>query len=209
MTNNEDFGLVVFRPSIYKFFRMARWKNVEKSVLDCGAGGENPPLALFSKHGYDSYGIDISEKQIGLAKEFATRYGLNLKLQKADMRDLPFEDETFGCVYSYNSSIHLTKADTKKAVNEMLRVLQKEGVLCINFLWYNNVDPSVGEEKEQGEFWGEEFGEEAVHSFFTEEETKEILASTKILYSEKIQYDYTFEDWGFHESSFVYVVRKI
>ena len=208
MKDENDFELTLFSPTINKFLRIIGWCKVDKKILDCGAGGEKPPLALFNKHGFETYGIDNSDKQLELARNFATKYGLDLKLSKADMCKLPFSDETFGCVYSYNSSIHLTKRDTKIAVDEMLRVLKKGGVLCINFLWYDNVHSSLGEEREPGEFWGKEFGEEAVHSFFTEEETLEILAGTKILYSEKIQYEYTFEDWGFNESCFEYVVRK-
>lgn len=208
MTEKNDFGLTIFNSTIYKFLRIIGWCNVDKKILDCGAGGETPPLALFNKHGFETYGIDNSDKQLDLAINFANKYELDLKLSKADMCKLPFDDETFGCVYSFNSSIHLTKKDTKIAVNEMLRVLKKDGVLCINFLWYDNVDPSLGEEREPGEFWGKEFGEEAVHSFFTEDEVNEILAETRILYKEKNQYEYSFENWGFHESSFIYVVRK-
>jgi ubiquinone/menaquinone biosynthesis C-methylase UbiE len=210
MAEMYDFSLITFRPTIYKFLRIAKWKKIEKGrILECGAGGDHPPLSLFSKHGYKAYGIDISEDALNQAKSFATKYSLDMEFSKADMRELPFEDEFFDLVFSYNSSIHLTKTDTKKAVKEMLRVLKKGGFLCMNFLWYNNVHPSLGKEKKHGEFWNMEFGEETVHSFFTEEEVEQILQSTKIIFKEKIQFKVLVEKDYFWESSFDYIVQKI
>ena len=209
MTEKDDFGQILFRPTIYKFLRIAKWKKPEKGrVLDCGAGGQTPPVALFYKHGYDAYGIDISENALTASDEFAARYDLDLKLSKGDMRELSFDNEFFDLVFSYNASIHLTKADTRKAVKEMFRVLKKGGLLCINFLWYNNVHPSLGEEKEQGEFWGMEHGEETVHSFFTEEETEQMIEGTKILYKEKSEMEVLVQGEYFRESSFEYIVEK-
>ena len=124
-----------------------------KKVLDCGAGGSTPPITLFAKHGYESYGIDNSDEALDQSREFLKKYNLNINLSKADMRKLPYDDEFFDIVFSYNASIHLTKADTKKAVTEMFRVLKPGGLLCMNFLWHNDVHPSLGEEKEPGEFW--------------------------------------------------------
>ncbi|MHA1197852.1 MAG: class I SAM-dependent methyltransferase [Candidatus Heimdallarchaeaceae archaeon] len=209
MPEKYDFSLTLFRPTIYKFLRIAKWKKPEKGiVLDCGAGGQNPPLALFCKHGYDAYGIDISDNALEEAENFAAIYDLDLKLSIGDMRELSFDREYFDLVYLYNSSIHLTKADTKKAVKEMLRVLKKGGLFCINFLWYNDVHPSLGKEKEMGEFWNMEHGEETVHSFFTEEETEQMLEGTKVLFKEKTQYDVLVREEYFSESSFEYIVEK-
>ncbi len=209
MTTENDFSLELFRPTIYKFLRMAKWKKPDlKIVLDCGAGGRNPPVALFSKHGYNTYGIDNSDEALDHAREFLKKHGLEVKLTKEDMRNLPFENEYFGLVYSYNSSIHLIKEDTAKAVKEMFRVLKKGGLLCINFLWHNNVHPSLGEEKNPGEFWNMEHGDETVHSFFTEEEVEKLLEGTKILVKDKIQSKIFFTEEYFWESSFDYIVQK-
>ena len=38
--------------------------NLEKTVLDCGAGGRRPPLALFYNDGYKTAGIEILDSQI-------------------------------------------------------------------------------------------------------------------------------------------------
>ena len=209
MSDNNDFSLAIFRSTIYKFLRIVKWKKPEtKKVLDCGAGGNNPPLALFSKHGYDAYGIDISESALEEAKEYASKHSLALKLSVGDMRNLSFADEYFDLVFSYNASIHLTKVDTEKSVKEMLRVLKRGGLLCINFLWNKNVHPSLGEEKNPGEFWNVEHGEETVHSFFTEEEVAQMLTDTKVILKEKIQVEVLIQDDYFRESSFDFIVQK-
>jgi ubiquinone/menaquinone biosynthesis C-methylase UbiE len=111
-------------------------------------------------------------------------------------------------VFSYNASIHLTKSDTKKAVDEMFRVLKKGGLLCINLLWNKDVHPSMGEEKESGEFWNKEHGQETVHTFFTEEEVGSLLKGTKILLKDKVQKKIFFTEEYFWESSFDFIVQK-
>ena len=208
MSNDDAFVLNLFRPTIYKFLRFAKHLKLQGKVLDCGAGGNRPPIALFSKHGYESYGLDNSQAEIKKAKEFIDKYRIEVELAEGDMRDIPFDDEFFECVFSYNASIHLTKKDTEKAVNEMLRVLKKGGILCMNFLWYDKVDPMLGEEKNPGEFWNKEHGEETVHSFFTEEEVEILLKGTKTIYREKIQMKVWFNERYFTESSFDYIVQK-
>ncbi|MFX0095295.1 MAG: class I SAM-dependent methyltransferase, partial [Candidatus Hodarchaeota archaeon] len=76
---------------------------LEKKVLDCGAGGARPPLALFRQRRYESYGIDISKKSIESANIFARKNHLKLNIQLGDMKAIPFEDESFSFVYTQNS----------------------------------------------------------------------------------------------------------
>ena len=51
---------------------------LEKTVLDCGAGGRYPPLALFHQHGYDAFGITEESTSV-LGKTTKTQ-----KLQRID-----------------------------------------------------------------------------------------------------------------------------
>lgn len=178
-------SFVIYPPSLYKFLKIAKEQNVEKTVLDCGAGGKRPPLALFYLHGFKTKGIDISDEQIKLAKGFEEVYEMELDIKKADMTDLPFPDESFGCVFTYNSSIHLTKSDTDKAIKEMLRVLKKDGLLYINFILNIEGRTSLGEEKEPGEFWMKIEGEDVVHSSYSDDEIDIYFKDTTIIFKEK------------------------
>ena len=58
-------------------------------ILDCGAGGPVPPLALFAQHGFEACGIDISEEHLEKANRFCEESGLDIHLQSGDMRKIP------------------------------------------------------------------------------------------------------------------------
>ena len=47
-----------------------------KRILDCGAGGVLPPVALFHQHGFDSWGIDTSDEQLDKARRYCRRHGM-------------------------------------------------------------------------------------------------------------------------------------
>ena len=157
-----------------------------KRVLDCGAGGRIPPLALFHQQSYDAWGIDISAEQIERARQLCEEQELQVHLHQGDMRRMPFADETFDYGYEHYSMCHLSKQDTARAVGEMRRVL-KQGGLC--FLGVMSMDcwPKSlwGEEREPGEFWGEEHGELTLHSMFIDEETKLLVSSWEVIAKEK------------------------
>jgi SAM-dependent methyltransferase len=158
-----------------------------KKILDCGVGGVLPPLTLFHQHGFDSWGIDISDEQIQKAREFCEKQGIQLHLRKGDVRQIPFEDETFDYVYEHYSMCHLSKQDTSGAIHEMYRVLKKGG-LC--FLGVISMDTwpksSFGEEREPGQFWGKEHGDElTLHSMFTDEEADQLVSGWEVISTEK------------------------
>ena len=183
----EKLNQTIFPSPIYTLLRYAEKYGVERAVLDCGAGGRQPPLALFSLHGYKTYGIDISNSQIDRANEFASQHHIELKIRKADMRSIPFNNNSFGCVYSWNSSIHLTKKDTEVAISEMLRVLKSKGLLFVNFIWNKGQGLDLGEERNPGEFWMTLDNEECVHSCFHESEVERIFEGLELLYKQKRQ----------------------
>lgn len=68
--------------SVYRFLWFCEKSELEKKVLDCGAGGILPPLALFNQRGYETHGVDISNTQVHKAKEFSNELGLDLNIIK-------------------------------------------------------------------------------------------------------------------------------
>ena len=156
-------------------------------VLDCGAGGPVPPLALFHQHGFEGWGIDASEAQLGRAKQFCEEQGIELHLRKGDMRRIPFEDETFDYVYEHYSMCHLSKQDTALAVSEMYRVLKGDGLAFLGVISYDSWPKSLfGEEREPGEYWGEEGGQGlTLHAMFTDREADELVSAWEVVSKEK------------------------
>ena len=156
-------------------------------VLDCGAGGPVPPLALFRQHGFEAWGIDASEEQLERARQFCEEQGIELRLRKGDMRRLPFEDGAFDYVYEHYSMCHLSKRDTALAVSEMHRVLKGGGLCFLGVISDDSWPKSLfGEEREPGEYWGEEGGHaQTLHAMFTEGEADELVSAWEVVSKEK------------------------
>ncbi len=163
----------IFRHSqLYTFLLYCSGKGLEKKVLDCGAGGPMPPLAIFSNLGYETHGVELDKKQIELAKGFEEKYGLNLNILEGNMLALPFEDELFGFAYSYNSIFHMSKNDVNKSIKEINRVLKKGGLAFINFASTQDNRATSGKKVRDGEYLQFEHGKEILHSFYSEFEAE-------------------------------------
>lgn len=151
-------------------------------ILDCGAGGRTPPLALFFEHGFDTWGIDDSDEQLEKAKQYCDEKGLRINFRKGDMRQIPFDDESFEYVYEHYSMCHLSKDDTAKAVSEMNRVTQKGGVCFLGLISTDSYPKSsYGKEKESGEYWMEEENGQVRHSMFTDKEADELVSGWEMV----------------------------
>ena len=158
-----------------------------RKILDCGAGGPLPPLALFQQHGFEAWGIDTSVNQLDHARQFCEQQSIELHLRTGDMRHIPFEDGAFDYVYEHYSMCHLSKPDTALAVGEMYRVLKPQG-LC--FLGVISMDcwpkSAFGQERQPGEYWvEEEGGGQTRHSMFSDEEADRLVSAWEILSKEK------------------------
>ena len=191
---------IVLRPNaipVYGFLSVINARQSQEEtlsggkILDCGAGGPVPPLALFHQNGFEGWGIDTSEEQLDRAREYCQEQGIELHLRKGDMRSIPFEGDTFDYVYEHYSMCHLSKQDTALAVGEMQRVLKGGGLCFLGVISADSWPKSFfGEEREPGEYWGEEGREEGgeeltLHSMFTDQEADELVAAWEIVSQEK------------------------
>jgi len=166
---------------LYTFLSYCNDSPLKKEVLDCGAGGEEPPLSVFYQHGYETRGIEISEKQLQRARQFCKTHSMELNISQGDMRKLPFENESMSFVYSYSSICHMSRNDVATAMKEMTRVLKKGGLCYITFCW------SEGEPKGPGEYPYEDDGERGIHSLFAEDEPDGYFSDYTVLRKEKTQ----------------------
>jgi len=176
-----------YPPSLYNFLRYAVSNPLEKKILDCGAGGPEPKLALFSENGFETYGIDISDDQINESIKFCEKQGIDLNIIKGDMRKIPFDSEFFGFVFSYNSIFHLSKKDTGGAIDEIFRILKKGGLCYLNFLSIDDRWFGEGEEKNPGEIITKEGDEIYLHSYYEDDDPDNYFDDFEIIYKEKIQ----------------------
>ncbi|MBY8992808.1 MAG: class I SAM-dependent methyltransferase [Candidatus Lokiarchaeota archaeon] len=176
----------VYPPSLYNYLWYIRSNPTGNRILDCGAGGCDPKLAFFLENGFEAYGIDISDEQIKDSEEFSAKNNINLNIIKGDMRKIPFDSGFFDYVYSYNSIFHLSKKDSRVAINEMHRVLKKGGLCYLNFLSVDDKWSKEGEEINPGEIITKEDDEEYLHSYYEDDEPDSYFDEFEIIYKEKI-----------------------
>jgi ubiquinone/menaquinone biosynthesis C-methylase UbiE len=92
----------------------------QKKLLEIGSG-VGGMLAFLYKEGYDIQGIDLRETLIDKSKKI---YG-NLPLSLVNSEILPFEDNSFDIVMSFDVFEHIPNSD--KHLSEVCRVLKKDG----------------------------------------------------------------------------------
>ncbi|WDV47801.1 class I SAM-dependent methyltransferase [Clostridiaceae bacterium M8S5] len=200
--------MIYRQTQLYRFLIYCNKADIEKKVLDCGAGGNCPPLGLFYEHGYETFGIELSEKQIEKANVFSKQHNIKLNMTKGDLRAIPFEDETFGVVYSYNTIFHMKKADIKTAIDEMKRVLQPEGLCYINFLSIDDFGYGEGQELGQGEFLQSEGEHEVIHTYFDINEAEKYFTDVDILAKEYRLYERIYEGNKIKQGYIEYIIQK-
>lgn len=125
---------VIWATPLYEFLRRCNASPLAKEVLDCGAGGSNPPLSLFYQYGYKTYGIEIAEGALTEAQRFCAENDMALNIIRGDMRSISFPSERFSFVYSYNAIDFMTKPDIAVSMREIARVLKSDGLCYVNFL---------------------------------------------------------------------------
>lgn len=111
-----------------KFLKKKEFTFKSIKVLDLGCGtGRNSNF--FAGLGADVVGIDISKTAIGLAKERAVEEGLNVSyILDTIGKNLPFEDNVFDIILDVTSSNSLDEKEREIYIEEVNRVLKKDGI---------------------------------------------------------------------------------
>lgn len=192
---------------LYRFIMYCNETGLEKTVLDCGAGGDCPPLSLFFDNGYKTCGIEMDLDQLEKANNFANSRNQILNLEQSDMRSLRFKDESFSFVYSYNSVFHMKKADVSISINEMKRVLKHDGLFFVNFLTTKDFRCGTGVDFGENQF--EQMDDyPVIHSYYEEMEPDKYFEDMEILYKEDRVLERIFEGQKIRQGFVDYIVRK-
>lgn len=102
-------------------------------VLDIGCGMGREAFCLYDK-GFKITAIDISEKVIKPAKQFALESKRNIEFLLTNGLDLPFENNTFDVVIIWSQTFGLFYEEENKIhiLKECNRVLKNNGVLSFS-----------------------------------------------------------------------------
>jgi SAM-dependent methyltransferase len=131
---------VIWATPLYEYLRQCQATDLHGAVLDCGAGGKEPPLSLFHQYGYQTYGIEIATTALDEASEFCRERDMRLNIFRGDMRRIPFASESFNFVYSFNAIFFMTKPDIARSMREVERVLARGGLVYVNFVSVDEPD---------------------------------------------------------------------
>ncbi len=115
---------------IFRNFPRTKPKN-EVKILEVGSGAGNN-LWFAAREGFSVTGIDGSQSAIDFSKKRFDEEKLEGDFVVGNFTKLPFEDNSFDIAIDRCSIVCVNFEDAKKAVDEVHRVLNKEGKFFFN-----------------------------------------------------------------------------
>jgi ubiquinone/menaquinone biosynthesis C-methylase UbiE len=101
-----------------------RWKRGKLLNLGCGHGADFLPF----KNDFELYGVDYSKGMLEQAKRFAHKHGFNASLTQADLRALPYANNSFEQSIAVATYHHIKGHSAQlKALSELYRILKPGG----------------------------------------------------------------------------------
>ncbi len=101
-----------------------RWHKGKLLNLGCAHGPDFLPF----KDSFKLYGVDFSDEMLKLARRYSLKFDFNVELSPADVRQLPYPDNSFDWAISVATYHHIKgKQERLKALNELRRVLKPGG----------------------------------------------------------------------------------
>jgi len=152
-----------------------------RHVLDLGCGvGRN--AVYLAKNGFDVVGVDVSASALRLAKQWVREENLkNVVFLQATMTSIPLDDAQFDAVISVSVIHHAVKRDIEKTVDEVYRILKRNGLFLANLTSVKDPRYGRGKKVEAGTFRTLEAFEEKrfeeLHHYFTKLEVSQLLAN--------------------------------
>jgi len=125
----ENFRYAI-EPEIFSFAQFTRFHG--KKVLEVGVGAGTDFLQ-WVRAGADAHGVDLTQEAIENVQHRLKLYGLSAQVQVADAEKLPYQDNSFDCVYSWGVIHH--SPDMPKCLGQLIRVTKPGGV--IKLMIYN------------------------------------------------------------------------
>lgn len=97
----------------------------------CGFGAYSLMLA---SNGFQVEGFDIAPTSVEITKQLLSKYGIDTEPYKvASVLDTGYDSGCFDAVTARSVLDHLTVADAKQALEELLRIVKNRGIVVVSF----------------------------------------------------------------------------
>ncbi len=115
------------KPTDDVYYLAHKWSEAGfHKILDLGAGLGRHSI-YFAKQGFEVSAIDISEYAMKHLKTWSEKEALSIDVQQGDIVSLPYEDNSFDCVFAYHTISHTDSQGIKRIIGEIYRVLKPGG----------------------------------------------------------------------------------
>lgn len=178
-------------------FLIKKYAKKNSKILDLGCGAGRTTFGFYELGYKNITGLDLSDKLIESAKQFATKQQINIEFVCGDACNLAeFSNNSFDIVFfSYNGFTNIpTKTLREQALNEIFRVLKNNGIYIFtahnrddskykNFWDNEKVLWSKGEQNKELEIFGDKIltddkNKKLFAHFYSINEMKEELKNT-------------------------------
>lgn len=114
-------------PCEESYYFCEKWQHEgRRSILDLGCGLGRHSI-LFAKKGFKVTSVDLSEYSIRHLREWEEREHLFIRSKICDIKQLPFSDNAFDCIFSYHVISHTDSVGIYHILDEIKRVLKPGG----------------------------------------------------------------------------------
>lgn len=126
-------------PSEESYYYAEKWRRENKRrLLDLGCGLGRHSI-FFHEKGFNVSACDLSEYGVEHLRRWQKENNISFPTAICDMKNLPFNDNSFDCIYAYHVLSHTDTEGFKQVLSEIHRVLSAGGEiffdLCSKDSW--------------------------------------------------------------------------
>ena len=121
-------------PSMESYYYANLWKKENKlRFLDLGCGLGRHSM-LFYDYGFKVTAVDITPYCLKYLRNWQIERGISFPVVEADMLNMPFEANSFDCIYAYHVLSHTNLEGFKKMFSDIYRILDTDGEIFFDVL---------------------------------------------------------------------------
>ena len=110
------------------------WKKENKlRFLDLGCGLGRHSM-LFYDYGFKVTAVDITPYCLKYLRNWQIERGISFPIVEADMLNMPFEANSFDCIYAYHVLSHTNLEGFKKMFSDIYKILDTDGEIFFDVL---------------------------------------------------------------------------